>query len=269
MENYDIIIIGGQSNAQGYGLGAVTKEYLPDERILIMNDEINACFEKDERGIDVLKINYPSPKRITVADERMENGEKIGNLALTFAARYVADGRLGEGRRLLILNTGVGGTGFRDDQWGIGRTLYERMKDFCHTALKLGGENRLVAFLWHQGECDSIENPEWDSEFRFLTHRKNLAGMLSDFKTEFSVPTLPVIMGGFCDEWYLEHKAVCDAVIGAMREVCAEQGGGFVETAGLKSNHEAGVNEDVIHFSRESLHILGERYYEKYKASIK
>ena len=41
MEKYDIIILAGQSNAQGQGRGPVTKEFVPDERIHFMKDDSN------------------------------------------------------------------------------------------------------------------------------------------------------------------------------------------------------------------------------------
>ena len=45
-DKYDIIILGGQSNAEGYGLGAVSEEYIPDERIVWMNDKANPHYER-------------------------------------------------------------------------------------------------------------------------------------------------------------------------------------------------------------------------------
>ena len=53
MEKYDIIVLGGQSNAEGYGVGPVSEEYVPDERILWLNDNANPRFEKDENNKDV------------------------------------------------------------------------------------------------------------------------------------------------------------------------------------------------------------------------
>ena len=38
MEKYDIIILAGQSNAEGQGLGETAVEYTPDERVHFMKD---------------------------------------------------------------------------------------------------------------------------------------------------------------------------------------------------------------------------------------
>ncbi len=261
-EKFDIIVVAGQSNSAGYGLGNATEEYQPSENVLWLNDGLRPRFENED-GKDVFKIDYPSPISVTVADEPIEGDSKVGKLALFFAKQYIESGLLENGRKILILHAGVGGTGFRDNQWGMGRTLYQRVKDFARTALDLNEGNRLVAFLWHQGECDSFENAEWTSEKKYATHKKNLGDMIEDFKAEFSCLNLPFIAGGFCDEWYLKNKTQCDAVLRAIKEVCAKHGG-FVETAGLKSNNEKIGNGDDIHFCREASHILGKKYFEAY-----
>ncbi len=262
-EKLDIIVLAGQSNSEGYGVGEVTEEYLPDERILWLNDCSKPRFEK-EGEVDVFRIDYPAELSVTVAEEPIGAAGKVGKLAISFARAYLADGKLQEGRKLLILNAGVGGTGFRDNQWGLGRTLYQRLKDFTRVALGLNGENRLVAFLWHQGECDSFENAAWSAEKKYAVHKKNLGEMLADFKQEFSCPNLPFIAGGFCDEWYLKNKEACDGVLQAIQEICASHGA-FVFTDGLLSNNQKTGNGDDIHFCRESLHILGKAYYDAFK----
>ncbi len=262
-QTYDVIVLGGQSNAEGYGLGAVTEEYIPDDRICWLNDLSRPRFEKKNEK-DVFKIEYPSERFITVAEEPFNGQSKVGKFSFIFARSYIESGLLGEGRKILILNAAVGGTGFRDNQWGVGHTLYQRLVDFTKYALSLNPENRLLAFLWHQGECDSFENADWSVEKKYATHKKNLGEMISAFKREFACPNLPFIAGGFCDEWYLKNKVPCDAVLKAIKEVCAQYGG-FVETAGLKSNNEQLGNGDDIHFCREATHVLGRKYFEMYK----
>ncbi len=266
-EKFDIILIAGQSNSEGFGIGEATEEYVPDDKILWLNDASHPrTVMKD--GVGVLEMDYPSEISISIADEPFgETGSKVGKPALFFAKAYVENGLLAADRKLLVLNAGVGGTGFRGDQWGLGRMLYERAKVFTQTALSLNAENRLVAFLWHQGECDSFENADWGVEKRYATHKQNLGALLADFKREFSCPNLPFIAGGFCDEWYKKYKTPCDAVLRAVREICAENGA-FVETAGLKSNNEQTGNGDDIHFCRDASHTLGRKYFEAYKTLL-
>ncbi len=269
-EKFDIIIVAGQSNSEGYGLGEVSEEFIPSDKILCLSDNSRPRFEKTESGQDVFCIDYPSDVNISVADEPLtaDGTQKIGRFYLSFAKSYIENGLLKEGRKILVLCCGVGGTGFRGTQWGLDGTLYKRVKDFARLALNLNDENRLVGFLWHQGECDSFENPSWDSEKRYLTHKANLEDMVLDFKNEFAIPTLPFIAGGFVDEWYFKFKEPCDGVLKAIKEVFGRNGG-FVETHGLKSNNEQVQNGDDIHFCRDALRILGEKYFEKYLKYLK
>ncbi len=268
-EKFDIIVIAGQSNAEGYGIGEVTEEYIPNERILWLNDKSNPRFEKNADGKDVFTIDYPAEITVTVADEPIAaDGQKKGKLAFFFAKGYAAE-KLASDRKLLIVNAAVGGTGFARNEWGTeGAILYNRLKDFVRYALGLNKENRLVAFLWHQGECDSFENADWTPEKKYVTHKKNLESMLADFRKEFTCEKIPFIAGGFCNEWYVENKTACDGVLKAIREVCAAQGA-FIETSDLKSNNQSTGNGDGLHFCREAAHILGQRYYEAYKKLVK
>ena len=77
---------------------------------------------------------------------------------------------------------------------------------------------------------------------------------------------MPFIAAGFCDEWYLDNKEPCDAVLKAIRECCDERLAAYIETSGLLSNNQKTGNGDVIHFCKESLHILGEKYFDAYAA---
>ncbi len=36
MDNYDIIVLGGQSNAEGYGVGTATEEWIPDNNGVVI-----------------------------------------------------------------------------------------------------------------------------------------------------------------------------------------------------------------------------------------
>ncbi len=269
MKNYsnqpfDIIVLGGQSNAEGYGVGDVTEEYVADERILWLNDNSRPRFEKDTNGKDVFCIDYPAETQITVADEPIGAQGKVGKLSFFFAKEYVANNLLANKRKLLIINCAVGGTGFCRNEWGVNGILYRRLKDLTKLALDLNPQNKLVAFLWHQGECDSFENADWSIEQKYQTHKANLGNMLNDFCDTFNCPQIPFVTAGFCDEWYLKNKPQCDAVLQAIKEVATERNGAFVKTCGLLSNNQQTNNGDDIHFSRESSHIVGKKMFDAY-----
>ncbi len=265
---YDIIVLGGQSNAEGHGIGDASEDYIPDERILWLNDHSRPRFEASESGSTAFCIDYPAAITLAVADEPCGEHGKVGKFSFFFAKDYIANGLLRDGRKLLIINAAVGGTGFCRNEWGTEGILYRRLRELTQHALSLNPENRLVAFLWHQGECDAFERPKMPLDKKFASHKTALGNMLNDFIVTFNCPALPFIFGGFCDEWYLKNKPACDAVLQAIQEVAKMHNSAFVNTEGLKSNNQQTQNGDDIHFSRDSLHILGSRMFDAYRSLL-
>ncbi len=241
---FDIVILAGQSNAESSGFGDVENPYEPNERIWFLNSDFT----------------------ISAAAETTVRNEIRGNFALPFARRYLDGGLLEAGRELLILRCAVGGTGFLDNRWKPTDDLFLRMMEMIRTALELNPANRLVAFLWHQGETDALFHASYD------THHAHLTALVRLVRTGFAVPELPFIAGDFVQEWKEENSAICAPVVEAIRAVCREYPHAcFVETDGLTSNHidltrpyPFGDVMDNIHFSRKSLYTLGERYFDAF-----
>lgn len=236
---FDIIIQAGQSNSEGYGFGNVDAPYEPSDSVYYLNGDFT----------------------ISMAVEKVAGNGIQSNFALPFAREYIQNGHLAEGRKLLILRSAVGGTGFLDHRWGLTDDLYLRMMDMIRTALELNPQNRLVALLWHQGETDADRQASYD------VHYNHLLTLLQSVKDTFSTPALPFVAGDFVHDWKSKHEEMCAPVIAAIRDVCNDCGhGGFVETADLLSNLQENVEhpfgwQDDIHFSRRSIYELGKRYY--------
>ena len=233
-ERFDIILQGGQSNAEGCGVGPTDNEYQPDEDILYMTSTSN----------------------INIAEERVWDGQKVNEFALSFAKEYQKK-LLKSGRKILILRTAVGGTGWRDNRWGMQDDLYLNMMSMIKSALELNPGNKLKAFLWHQGETDAgTETP---------VHYKNLLALVKSVRETYNYADLPFIAGDFVSEWKLANLQACEPTVQAIRDVCRDLGGAFVETSDLKSNNQEHGNGDVIHFSRNALDIMGRRYFDAYE----
>jgi len=244
---YDIIIVAGQSNAFGCGLGPVDDPFQPDDRIQQMPQGANLL-----GGYSIAR-----------AEEPIADGQPWANLGLPFAREYIRAGLLQPGRKLLILQAAVGGTGFADKHWGLHDDLYQNMLRMIETALALNPGNALKALLWHQGETDASFQASQE------THTANLQGLVRDVRARFGVPALPFIAGDFVEQWRLANAEICAPVIAAMRAVCGSEGNAaFVETDGLLSNEEAIQNGDTIHFSRSALYALGMRYFEAYQGIV-
>jgi len=234
---FDIIIKGGQSNSEGCGIGPVEQPYKPHPDILMMKNDFS----------------------VDIARENIYEGNTIGDLSLTFAKKYLSEGRLKNRRKLLILMAAVGGTGFYDNRWGLQDDLYLKMIEMIKAALSLNPENQTVAFVWHQGETDTA-NPVRD------IHYKNLLTLVENVRQTAGNDSLPFIAGDFVQKWYNENIDVCKPIKTAIKDVCADIGNAaFVETGGLTSNSEETGNDDIIHFSREALYELGYRYYDAFK----
>ena len=251
-----IIVQGGQSNAEGSGCGPVTEEFIPLEDVWYLN------VEKTVQEVDGnLLITYADkPFALEIAKERTLNGNVYGDFALTFAQSYIKAGSLKEGRKLLIVRAAIGGTGFKKAHWGLGNLLYEKLKEMVEYALSLNEENRIVAFLWHQGEHDAFEKNDP------AVFKTQLADQLQDFRARYG-EKIPFVAGDFVSEWKNKNLEDCKPILSNIREVIAENmPAAFVETADLLSNNEKHQNGDDIHFCRESLHILGKRYFDAFQS---
>ena len=261
---YDIIILGGQSNAEGTGLGPTTVPYEIDERIEILRDGGKYGYEQQPDGSMKYFVTEPYTFVTETAKERNDGTQDYGMFVLTFAKKYVEAGLLSEGRKLLIINAPSGGTGFAGKQWGIGNVLHSRLLLMMNEAKK-SDDDRFVAFLWHQGEHDAFENAEINAEKRREIYRADLTATVNDVRSKAENPSLPFIAGEFVSEWKDKNAVACDAVLAATADVCKNLGNGaLVMARDLPSNNQTIGNGDDIHFCRESLRILGNRYFDAY-----
>ena len=233
-EAFDIIIQGGQSNSEGCGIGPVNHPYEPRPDILVMDNTF----------------------KISILQEKVWENNTVGNFVQTFAEDYINNGKLEDGRKLLILMAAVGGTGFYDNRWGMKDDLFLKMTEMIKKALALNPANRTVTFLWHQGETDT-GNPVRD------IHYKNLTTLVKSIRQTAKNENLPFIAGDFVQQWKQNNLEICIPIVTAIKDVCKDIGNAaFVESDGLTSNDEVLGNGDDIHFSREALYKMGHRYYD-------
>lgn len=201
-QKYDVIVQGGQSNAEGCGKGPVTETFTPSASIFYLN-----VTKKVEIVGDNMSIKYPNePLRIEPAKEREENGALIGDFSLTFAEEYENAGLLQEGRKLLIVRAAIGGTGFQKKQWGVESPLYRKMLEMTDYALSLNTENRIVAFLWHQGEHDAFGKNTPDR------YKTQLGEQLRDFRSRYGAD-IPFITGEFVHDWLHKNEGICFPIL--------------------------------------------------------
>lgn len=256
MDKFDIIIQAGQSNAEGMGLGCVINEFQPSLRISSLSAEKTV-----EHLPENLKIVYADkPFDLKVAEERLSGGQKIADFALPFAQFY-ANELLQEDRKVLIIRAAVGGSGFYKKHWTRDGVLYTKMLEMLDYALSLNPENRLVAFLWHQGEHDAFEKNDPN------VFKEQLKFMIENVRNRYSVPNLPFIAGDFVNEWKMKNLDDCIPIVEKIKETIKDVGcSAFIETSDLLSNNQAVKNGDDIHFCRAAQYELGKRYFKAYKS---
>lgn len=265
-EKFDIIILAGQSNAESSGLGPAYKdEWQVQNKIYTLKGDYTSTVAKKAYGNEYLNINPSTEYYIEQTKERLYDGKVYGVFANYFAEMY-KNNDLKDDRKILIVHTAVGGTGFAKWHWGLNDPLYKRMLNMTKEALEMNSENRVVAILWHQGEHDAYEPPEMADEDRKQTYKKNLSAFIDGVRDAFG-SDLPFVCAGFSRFWVKDYPNQCAAVLGATKEVCEiKLNAAFIEkTDDLEVNDEAVANGDTVHFSRKALYVLAERYYDAYK----
>ncbi len=255
MKKFDIILQAGQSNAEGVGRGAVENPFVPSDRTYELTSKKNVTVVDDNLKIEFLN----EPFCLSVLEESQDGADKIANFSLSFATLY-RENFLQRDRDILVIRAAVGGTGFKKGHWTENGVLYLKMLEMIDYALSLNSENRLVAFLWHQGEHDAFEKNEPD------TFKAQLKNMILSVRQKYGVLNLPFIAGDFASEWKNKNLQDCIPIVERIKSVISEVGhGAFVQTSDLLSNNQALSNGDDIHFCRASQYELGKRYFAAFK----
>ena len=254
---FDLIVQAGQSNAEGNGRGPATENIVLSDDVYRLEVNKTVSIVKDDIFGENLKIEYPKePFRIVQAQKYIDLNNICADYSISFAYEYEKS-CLSNDRKILVIRAGVGGSGFMKGQWGVGRQLYNKMLEMIDYALSLNEGNRLVTFIWHQGEHDAFERNTPD------VFEKQLSEMFADIRSKYA--DLPIITGDFCRDWADRHSDMTLPIRKVIRSVTESFNGCFVSSEGLTSNDQVTADADIIHFSRESQYILGKRYFDAYK----
>ena len=264
-KGYDIIIIAGQSNSVGRGQSAT------GPNVSAYPADVNRIIDPD---IWQLKADNKTISQAQESLDSMEGGGNHGTMGfgVSFARAYKADGRLRNGRKILLINCGCGGSSFSTcvtsgcgaRSWQPGKycsngNLYTQTINRVNAGFKLAvGDNNIVAILWHQGENDSKfvadkNHPKNGSVYQGYVHR-----MLSSLRTSVgAAPTTPIVLGGLVPG---QNKTMT-RLISEIPTKFPNEYFGYSDSTGLTSDQKAGA----LHFSKNSQIIFGKRYYAAYK----
>ena len=266
---FDIIIVAGQSNAEGNGVSLDAKPLVIPDAYEIIDKNKYGMKLKEDGSYDSLDFVYPVETVIRELQERNVDGIYNSDLSLSFVEQYKKSRFYSPDRKILVIKTAYGGSGFAFDQHGVGNPLYRRMLDMINVGLSLNKNNRIVAFLWHQGEHDAFENAQFSYDERYDYYYSNLLKQFLAIREKYKQFDFPIITGGLCRDWKKRYMEQSEAVEKATVDVCNKLGNAaFVVASDLPSNEEAIHNGDLDHFYKQSVLILGERYFEAF-ASLK
>jgi hypothetical protein len=231
-EGYDVFLIAGQSNAQGWGTGIDTTVDFSDPRIL----------QYPGSGTNQRTLRLATEPLVHRATE----ANKIG-FGLDFARNYVRV----TNRNVILVPCASPGTGFQDNRWNPGNDLFNYAVENTLLVLALDSKNKLKGILWHQGEQDVGTA---DS-----LYQTRLDAMINAFRSQLNQPTVPFICAGMVPGW-----VAGDAGRQAIQAVIAATPTRISNTAYVDPTGLAGISGDIIHFSNISQRLLGDRYFAAY-----
>ena len=196
----------------------------------------------------------------------------MADLSTSFANEYISKGYLDRDRKLLFVKAAIGGSGFTRNLQGIGKPIYKRMLDMVNYALSLNKNNRIIAFLWHQGEHDAFENRGKSPNYIYNYYKKEFSLQTKDFLKTFNISSIPVITGGFTrSKEHCQYLQDYLAVENALKDSKVDfEKFAFVDLSDLHSNAQDIVgNNDDLHFSMKSQREIGKRYFEAFDLLMK
>ena len=155
-----------------------------------------------------------------------------------------------------LIPTSVGGTGI--SSWLPGGV--DRFDAACHPydesialALDAQAYGEIIAILWHQGETDAATN---NTEYK-----QQLSTVIANFRKDLHLSDqVPFIMGELGSFYEAKIQDHVDMIDQAMHELAAE-----LPSVAVVPAKDLVSRGDNLHFSRESAHRLGERYFSAYQ----
>ncbi|WP_157684759.1 sialate O-acetylesterase [Bdellovibrio bacteriovorus] len=247
-KGYDILVLGGQSNAAGWGIG----EQAADSPSLD-----HKIFQWDWQNSKIAD----QPAQEPIKSPAQTNPRKIRGFVLPFAKIY-SEKALAPGRALLIINGAVGGSNITE--WHSEKAYYQQLISAAQKVLQQPGlENKVVGILWHQGEADiklAATDPQWKA--RSVLYQSQLQEVVHAFQKDLTNRNAetPVFIAGEMSREWMDHSLIKDHYVNGMhRSLKNLEKTGFVDSAGL-----AGNPKDKIHFDGPSQALLGLRYFKKF-----
>lgn len=240
-----VVVVAGQSNAVGEGEGIDLNYDYSDPRILQVPG--GGSYEG----------------KLIIASEPIKHrsGGSAGKVGfcLSFAKAYVNYFNA----RLILIPCASGGTGFADNNWNPGDPLFNYTVTQVKKVLAWNTDYKLKAFLWHQGEADSLTQNTADN------YAQRLDTAIAAYRQQLGVADLPFIVGELAPA-FIGTNPIKQQVNNILKSISSRVPKAYcVSASGLKTNSEVITNNfDATHFSADDQRILGNRYFECYFANF-
>jgi len=240
--NYSLILIIGQSNTHA-GLGL-------DSAIDTAKVGVMQLGRFGNRNLKIIKAAEP-------LDHHSAKHNRVG-FGLTFTNLFKEE-LLSQNDSVIIIPCGYGGTGFTDNMWNKGDTLYNDAIDRVNYVLDRYPNSKLQAILWHQGEKD-VGNKSY--ELLLIAFIKNI-------REDLKSPNVPFILGGMVPYWVSqkESRRNQQVIISSIRDKLCIIGYADPNFPYIIEKEDNKIDE--IHFDANGQREMGRRYFSEYLKLLK
>lgn len=255
-----LVLLVGQSNMAGRGFaGPDDLTAIPNLLMIRPDFKWQPAIEPITRDRKFIGTFQQSGEKIIGNDPfetvLPEGDQKVVGVGLgrTFG-RLLAEAN--PGKTVGLIPCAVGGTPISAWMPGGGDT-HDLEKhpydDSIKKAVEAQKSGKIVAVLWHQGESDAkLQTPEYTEKLRMVVHNFRHDLQLGD-----DVPFIAGDMASFYREEIMKNIGIVDQAL----ETLTREEASFLYVTTKDMMHRG----DNLHFDTDSLHKLGERYFEAYQ----
>ncbi|WP_317229240.1 sialate O-acetylesterase [Clavibacter sp. MX14-G9D] len=274
---YDVVVIMGQSNAQGAGIG-YKKE---------VDVSVPGLFQLAGSGPDEGKIIEASDS-LRHVDTWMTNNEPRVGPGMEFGRQLIA---ANPGRKVLLVPAAKGSTAMLEAIYDPKKpqtqiwnptpdgaaeskleNLYTRAQSQVEAALDMTQGSKVVAVIWAQGETDTgiiTDRGQSQQSAAMQQYQDRLLELIDGMDERY--PGVPFLMGGMVPDWVAAQdrtfaaKQVMDQFQRGVPSVRSNVS--FVE--GVPDQHvmadpATGQEEELLHYDADGAREMGKRYYMEY-----